>query len=34
MILNSSYQVVKVVNAGNGLTADLHEFELTPAAPR
>jgi hypothetical protein len=30
VILNSSYQLVKVVNAGNGLTADLHEFELTP----
>ncbi len=30
MILSSSYQVVKVVDAGNGLSADLHEFELTP----
>jgi hypothetical protein len=30
MILNSSYQVVKVVSAGNGLSADLHEFQLTP----
>jgi hypothetical protein len=30
IILNSSYQVVNVVSAGNGLTADLHEFELTP----
>jgi Arylsulfotransferase (ASST) len=30
MIVNNSYQVVKVVSAGNGLTADLHEFELTP----
>ena len=30
MILNSSYQVVKVVSAGNGLAADLHEFQLTP----
>jgi Arylsulfotransferase (ASST) len=30
MILNSSYQVVKVVTAGNGLAADLHEFQLTP----
>ncbi len=29
VILNSSYQVVKVVTAGNGLIADLHEFELT-----
>jgi Arylsulfotransferase (ASST) len=30
VILSSSYQVVKVVSAANGLTADLHEFELTP----
>ena len=30
MIVNSSYQVVAVVSAGNGLTADLHEFQLTP----
>jgi hypothetical protein len=30
MILNTSYQVVKVVSAGNGLAADLHEFQLTP----
>ncbi len=30
MIVNSSYQVVAVVSAGNGLTADLHEFDLTP----
>jgi hypothetical protein len=30
MIVNSSYQVVQVVSAGNGLTADLHEFQLTP----
>ncbi len=30
VILSSSYQVVKVVSAGNGLTADLHEFQLTP----
>ncbi len=29
MIVNSRYQVVSVVSAGNGLTADLHEFELT-----
>jgi hypothetical protein len=29
VILSSSYQVVKVVSAGNGLTADLHEFQLT-----
>jgi len=31
VILSSSYQVVKVVSAANGLTADLHEFELTPS---
>jgi len=30
MILNTSYQEVKAVTAGNGLTADLHEFQLTP----
>jgi hypothetical protein len=30
IILNSSYQVVKTVSAGNGLSADLHEFQLTP----
>ncbi|MGO9889541.1 MAG: arylsulfotransferase family protein [Solirubrobacteraceae bacterium] len=30
IILNSSYQEIKVVTAGNGLTADLHEFQLTP----
>ena len=29
VILNSSYQVVKDVSAGNGLSADLHEFQLT-----
>ncbi|RMD40479.1 hypothetical protein DV735_g4659, partial [Chaetothyriales sp. CBS 134920] len=27
-ILNSSYHIVKVVKAGNGLEADLHEFNL------
>ena len=30
IIMNSSYQVVKTVSAGNGLSADLHEFMLTP----
>src|SRR5262249_18408126 len=30
MIMSSSYQVVKTVSAGNGLSADLHEFNLTP----
>ncbi len=29
IIMNSSYQVVKTVSAGNGLSADLHEFQLT-----
>ncbi len=30
IIVNSSYQVIKTVSAGNGLSADLHEFQLTP----
>jgi hypothetical protein len=30
VILNSSYHRVAVVRAGNGLTADLHEFQITP----
>ncbi len=30
IIMNSSYEVVKTISAGNGLSADLHEFELTP----
>jgi hypothetical protein len=30
VIMNSSYQVVKTVSAANGLSADLHEFQLTP----
>src|SRR5205823_1178505 len=30
VIMDSSYQVVKNVAAGNGLSADLHEFQLTP----
>jgi Arylsulfotransferase (ASST) len=29
IIMNSAYQVVKTVSAGNGLSADLHEFQLT-----
>ena len=30
IIMNSSYQVVKTISAANGLSADLHEFQLTP----
>jgi hypothetical protein len=30
MIVNRSYQLVKAISAGNGLSADLHEFQLTP----
>ncbi len=30
VIMSNSYQVVKTVSAGNGLSADLHEFNLTP----
>jgi hypothetical protein len=30
VIYNSSYQPVATVNAGNGLSADLHDFQLTP----
>jgi len=30
IIMSNSYQVVKTVSAGNGLSADLHEFNLTP----
>ena len=30
VIYDSSYRQVAVVHAGNGLTADLHEFRLTP----
>ncbi len=30
IIMNSSYQVLKTISAGNGLSADLHEFTLTP----
>ena len=31
VIANSSYQDIAHVHAGNGLQADLHDFELTPA---
>ena len=31
VIYNSSYRPIAVVQAGNGLRADLHEFNLTPA---
>jgi Arylsulfotransferase (ASST) len=31
VIFNSAYQQIAAVNAGNGLHADLHEFELTPS---
>ncbi len=30
LILNSSYQEIADVHAGNGLQADLHEFQITP----
>jgi hypothetical protein len=30
-IFNSSYQQVAVVRAANGLSADLHEFQITPS---
>jgi Arylsulfotransferase (ASST) len=30
VIANGSYQVIKVISAANGLSADLHEFQLTP----
>ena len=30
LIYDSSYRQIAVVHAGNGLTADLHEFRLTP----
>jgi hypothetical protein len=30
LIMNTAYQVVKTISAGNGLSADLHEFDLTP----
>jgi hypothetical protein len=31
VILDSSYRQIATVRAANGLTADLHEFELTPS---
>jgi hypothetical protein len=30
-VLSSSYRTLAVVHAGNGLAADLHEFQITPA---
>lgn len=30
-IMDSSYHVIKVVQAGNGLTGDIHDFQLTPS---
>ena len=30
-IVGSDYQALAVVHAGNGLQADLHEFQITPA---
>jgi Arylsulfotransferase (ASST) len=30
VIANNAYQTVATVNAGNGLSADLHEFAITP----
>jgi hypothetical protein len=30
-IMDSSYHVIKVVHAGNGLTGNNHDFQLTPA---
>ncbi len=30
VILNSSYQQIASVHAGNGMLADLHEFQITP----
>lgn len=31
VIVDSAYRQIAIVRAANGLTADLHEFELTPA---
>ncbi len=31
VIVNSSYRLVKAISAANGLSADLHEFDLTPS---
>jgi Arylsulfotransferase (ASST) len=30
IIMDSSYRLVKTISAGNGLSCDLHEFQLTP----
>ena len=30
-IMDSSYHVIKVVQAGHGLTGDIHDFQLTPS---
>ena len=30
VIMNSSYQTVAVLHAGNGYASDLHEFQVTP----
>jgi Arylsulfotransferase (ASST) len=30
-IMDSSYRVIKFVQAGNGLTGDIHDFQLTPS---
>jgi len=30
IIMNRAYQVIRTISAGNGLSADLHEFDLTP----
>ena len=34
IIMNSSYQVIHTISAANGLSADLHEFQLTARAAR
>ena len=31
VVMNSAYHVIKVVRAGNGLVADVHDFQITPA---
>ena len=30
VIMDGSYHVIRVVHAGNGLTGDIHDFQLTP----
>ena len=30
VVMNSSYQTVATVTGGNGLQADLHEFQIAP----